>query len=68
VYRLVHILVNVVAVNDSVNFKFDAMCATQLAKRLKVVKMFASSTTDLNVCGFVEGIAGYCVKIYRRSI
>jgi hypothetical protein len=39
------------------------MCATQLAKRLKVVEVFASSATDLNVCSFVEGIAGYYYNV-----
>jgi hypothetical protein len=56
---LVYVLVDVVAVNDSVNLEFDAMCATQLAQRLEVVEVFADSATNLDVRGFVEGIAGY---------
>jgi hypothetical protein len=56
---IVHVAVNVVAVDDSVDLEFDAVRTTQLPQRLEVVEVFAGSAADLDVRGFVEGIARY---------
>ena len=54
----VHVFEVVVAVDDGVDFEHDAVLAAHVRQPFEFLQVFSRAATDLDVRGFVEGIAG----------
>lgn len=56
--HLIHILLEIIPAHHSIDLELDSIFLTQLTKLHESLEMLASSATDFDVGGFVEGIAG----------
>ena len=55
----VHVFVDVVAVDDGVDFEFDAVLDAELAELREGFEMSAFTSADPDVGVLVEGVTGY---------
>lgn len=64
----IHVFLEVVSADDGVDLELDGVFGTELAELDKGLEVFAPPTTDLDVGGLVEGIAGYSHDIERIGV